>query len=596
MARRNPDKKGKLHSFLKPLQAVRDLLRRADDVLERFSDRIERVLRSGYHGLRGMTVPVGRLCRNYGRLFFEWSSARLGCLIQMLTPYVTRYCILGLFTLVAALASWRFWLTPSAEWVAPWVHDPVFRDALQDRQLLAWLSATHALAGWLAVLQGVTAIAAVVWHRRLTLLLLKISVAGAAALWLFAARLAAGIPAALHAATSDLYTTGMRNADWAASWWWLVPTALAIAAYALFVAMGNTRQAYTAGHSVDTWADRTLRDLLSHGHDPRFRRAQYRSLAWHILVILILPFLLFWLRLMESPYELPKGSGQPVVEMVRIREVERVPRDRFLLNPDSAISFYVPEIDDSRVFDEVDDMTMHMHEASDLGALGDGGGTTGGWPDGMENARVRFIRLEYDGGDWDHNMGHGYDYNMLLRFRDLTGFDIWPETESIAINRLRHFPKGRAPPFVYLTGGMRGALRVSEAEVQTLRHYCLEMGGMIFADNAGGRFDAQFRNLVRRAFPELPFVEIPNDDIIFRQPYVFPQGAPPLWHHSGMRAMGVRHRGRWVVFYHQGELSDAWRDGHSGISRGLAMRAYRMGVNVIYYAFTQYMRLNHPRR
>ena len=57
-----------------------------------------------------------------------------------------------------------------------------------------------------------------------------------------------------------------------------------------------------------------------------------------------------------------------------------------------------------------------------------------------------------------------------------------------------------------------------------------------------------------------------NDDIIYRQPFVFPNGAPRLWHHSGNRALGLKHNGRWVVFYHQGDIYDAWKTGHSGAS------------------------------
>ena len=135
-------------------------------------------------------------------------------------------------------------------------------------------------------------------------------------------------------------------------------------------------------------------------------------------------------------------------------------------------------------------------------------------------------------------------------------------------------------------------MNISDAEVKVIRKYCLDMGGMLFADNGGGNFDTGFRRLLKLVFPELPIVEIPFDDVIFRQPFYFPKGAPPLWHHSGNTAMGVKYRGRWVVFYHQGDLIDAWKDGHSGASEGVTMEAYKMGVNVMNYAFNQYMQMN----
>lgn len=569
---------------------------RWDAQLDRWSDRIEDAVVTAVRWAAARAAPWVRRAKNRGRIIAARSVARMAPVLRIVARNVPRHVTLAVMTIILSWIAWRLWMKPPMSWIAEWMSDPVFAAALANRHLPVWLRTTHAVAGLLAALQGLTALAAIVGlGRRATLWGLKASAAGGLLLWFLAARLAAAIPAALNSAPTDLYGAGMRNEAWVTSWWYLVPSAILLAGYVLLVGQGATRRIY-GGADTPSWADRILLNLRTHGADPRFRRAQYQSLWWHVFFILILPFLLFWLRLMESPYEIPKGSGEPVLELVRIRKVEKKPKERYFLNPDSAISFYIPKIEDSEVFEQVDEMTKNLYEATQIGALGDGGGKTGGWPDGMENARVRFIRLEYDGGDWNHNMGFGYDYNMLLQFRRLTGFNIWPETESIRMTRLLHFPRGRAPPFVYLTGGMRGALQVSEPEVRALRRYCLELGGMLLADNAGGRFDSQFRALLRRAFPELPLVEIANDDLIFRQPYIFPEGAPPLWHHSGMRAMGVKHRGRWVVFYHQGELSDAWRDTHSGISSGLAMQAYKMGINVIYYAFTQYMRINHPQR
>jgi hypothetical protein len=204
----------------------------------------------------------------------------------------------------------------------------------------------------------------------------------------------------------------------------------------------------------------------------------------------------------------------------------------------------------------------------------------------MENARVRFIRLEYGGGDWDQDMGAGADHNVLIELYKATGFKIADDTESIPIRQLRRFPEDRAPPFVFITG--RGRINVSAADVKTLRWYCLEEGGMIFADNGGGSFNHHFRRLMQRVFPNKPWVDIANDDGIFQQPYIFPNGAPPMWSHSGRRAMGIKHQGRWVVFYHQGDLNDAWVDGHNGVNKNVAQQAYKIAFNVMVYAFNQY--------
>jgi hypothetical protein len=152
---------------------------------------------------------------------------------------------------------------------------------------------------------------------------------------------------------------------------------------------------------------------------------------------------------------------------------------------------------------------------------------------------------------------------------------------------LRRFPGKRAPPFVYITGS--GNVNASNEDVRALRWYCTEESGMVFADNGGGNFNASFRALMKRAFPELEWVDIANDDVIYKQPFIFPNGAPPLWHHSGSRALGMKFSGRWVAFYHQGDMKDAWKTGHSGATDAQANMAYQLGINVMNYAFNQYM-------
>jgi hypothetical protein len=98
---------------------------------------------------------------------------------------------------------------------------------------------------------------------------------------------------------------------------------------------------------------------------------------------------------------------------------------------------------------------------------------------------------------------------------------------------------------------------------------------------------------MQRVFPGKRWINIGNDDPIYQYPFAFPNGAPPLWHHSGTRALGLKHDGRWVVFYHQGDLNDAWKRGHSGIGEGLANQAYKLGINVMYYSFSRYLAHHH---
>ena len=50
-----------------------------------------------------------------------------------------------------------------------------------------------------------------------------------------------------------------------------------------------------------------------------------------------------------------------------------------------------------------------------------------------------------------------------------------------------------------------------------------------------------------------------------------------------------KNRERWVVFYHPGDIHDAWKTGHSGMAPELAKQAMEMGINIVYYSFTHYL-------
>jgi hypothetical protein len=368
----------------------------------------------------------------------------------------------------------------------------------------------------------------------------------------------------------------------------LVVLALTIA-WGLLLGMRQVRNLYWHEHYLEPlWGDRVVENLRTHGDDPDFRKSWYLSWAAHILVLIVIPWLLT-LRGCVRPYDIPDGDGSPAMQLQVVKvQQKKKKKQRVVLNMNSPIIFHVPEISED-VLNEVDKITENTYEASSKGNFGKGKGTKPGFAGGKGN-EVRFIRLKYAGGDWDQNMGAGADYNFLIRFGELTKLGIARETEAIAITQLRAFPSGRAPPFVYITG--KAGINPTAAEIKALRRYLLEEGGMIFADNGGGYFDNAFRNLMRQVVPELPMVVISHDDIIYRQPFVFPDGAPPLWHHSGNEAMGLKHNGRWICFYHQGDMNDAWQTGSSGVSKATAEQSFKMGINVVYYAFVQYLQFH----
>ncbi|MEZ5949808.1 MAG: DUF4159 domain-containing protein [Planctomycetaceae bacterium] len=74
-------------------------------------------------------------------------------------------------------------------------------------------------------------------------------------------------------------------------------------------------------------------------------------------------------------------------------------------------------------------------------------------------------------------------------------------------------PAGRPPVYrhtlVYLHGRKRG-FELSADEIRNVRKY-LESGGVLFADACCGaaKFDASFRDLMQRMFPDIPLERIP---------------------------------------------------------------------------------------
>lgn len=314
--------------------------------------------------------------------------------------------------------------------------------------------------------------------------------------------------------------------------------------------------------------------------DAALNLALRRSVWVHVLIaiILLIPLLLDKAGCVD-PYVLPSG-GKVAAKPVKQVRVKRKPR--VIHNPHSDIAFNFPD------FQQIDLQLEKLTEHAFAGRVGAGAGSgAGAGYGGPGGGKVRFIRLQYDGGDWDQDYGLSADANMLREFGSRTGIPVAERTEHVKIRDVLKFPPDQSPPFLFITGEQ--SIRASDHEVGILREYLTDRGGMIFADNGGGRFHGSFTGLMRRVMPEARFVEIPIDDEIFQRPYSLP-GAPPLWHHSGYRALGIRHQGRWVVFYHQGDLGDAWKDGHSGAPTDSWQAAYETGVNVIDYAVRNYIR------
>ncbi len=396
-------------------------------------------------------------------------------------------------------------------------------------------------------------------------------------------------------------------------WNLIGPALLPVAAAALglvaswrastLAAFGHSTAAAAAGEPAAAAGDRILENIRTGGSDPRFRRSWLTSFSWHLLVIVIIPWLFTHIGCRER-YAVPQGSGEEAVAaVVRVAKPVRKKKRRYVLNLASAIILSRPDVDRDSVVEEVVDKASEVAYVAERdsaqaragGKLGKGGGTKGGWPDGVGDAPVRFLRLRHGGSGWDDGMDEASraDLNFLEAFARMTGLKVARTSEARSVAELRNFDKGYAPPFVYLTGS--GPLHLGPGDVKILREYLLG-GGMLFADAGSPVFHESFRAVMGAVFPDRPMVTIADDDPLFQTPYAFPNGAPPLWHHGGNRALGIKHQQRWAVFYHPGDINDAWKTGHSGMSRDLADASYKLGVNVVYYAFTHYLEMTRKDR
>ena len=379
-------------------------------------------------------------------------------------------------------------------------------------------------------------------------------------------------------------------------WWSLCWPALAVAFYAgwlrLMLRSRSVYAAFTSKAGDAMSGDRVLEDIRTHGRDPHHRRSMYASVFTHIMVLIIIPWLLGLFEGGVEAYKVPKGSGTPAVAVVQMSKKKKKKQKTLTLRPNSNIITDIPDLDETEADKEMEQQSEAEYVAGEVanpGKLGKGGGDKGGWPEGSEDYKVRFIRLEHSGAGWDDGMVEGAADSNFLRFiAKSTPFKrVARKGESHSIALLRKYPKDGFPPFVYLTGnGNMG--RVSKNDQKILRDYCMG-GGMLIADAGSPQFHRSFLNFMRQVFEDKPLIDIADDDMIFQAPYRFPNGAPGIFAHGGSRALGVKHDGRWIVFYHPGDMNDAWKsEGYFDGDPEVKDAALRLGINIMSHAFNSW--------
>ncbi len=205
-----------------------------------------------------------------------------------------------------------------------------------------------------------------------------------------------------------------------------------------------------------------------------------------------------------------------------------------------------------------------------------------------ENSEIRFIRLIHGGYNWDDGMGKtGADKNFMKEFQKVSTLKkVRKYGESHPISHLALYPEDGFPPFVFLTGD--GPLRdISLSDIKALRDYCMR-GGMLIVDAGSASFDRSFRDLMKKVFPGQKLLDVPDDDILYNTPFNFPNGAPQFWSHGGRRGLGIKHKYRWLVYYHPGDMNDAWKSkNYADIKPEMKRNAFNLGINLVFYAFNQ---------
>ena len=309
---------------------------------------------------------------------------------------------------------------------------------------------------------------------------------------------------------------------------------------------------------------------------PRLRQSLAGLMSYSFIFMLLL-LVCSQINGCQELYEMPAGGGvqQTIAQTVKL---QKVIKKKFVINPFSAILFRVPPIDEIKL--QLTEITKHAY------TIGYGAGEGAGFAGGKKQGKVRFIRLEYTGGDWDQDFGVGSDLNMLAEYNVRTSHVVAAQTESRTIEQLRSFPVGASPPMVFMTG--QGSISISSAQTKILREYLLDKHGMLFIDNGGSpHFHNQVIAMMKNILPQVRPAAIPLDDVIHRIPYQIPF-LPYVAPHGGKEALGWRVDGKLVCYYHPGDIADAWADDHAGVSPEIWEACYQLGTNVIFYAHSEY--------
>ncbi len=198
----------------------------------------------------------------------------------------------------------------------------------------------------------------------------------------------------------------------------------------------------------------------------------------------------------------------------------------------------------------------------------------------INSQEVKIALLKYGGGgDWYANPT---SLGNLVRFCNNnlhTHISTDVPTVNVGSSELFNYP------FIDLTG--HGNIIFSPEEVENLRSYLISGGFLHISDNYG--LDKYIRREMKKVFPGLEFVELPNSHPIYHQKYNFINGLPKIHEHNGKNSQGfgIIYKGRLVCFYdYECDLGDGWEDQEvHHDSNEKRQEALEMGANIIQFVF-----------
>lgn len=195
--------------------------------------------------------------------------------------------------------------------------------------------------------------------------------------------------------------------------------------------------------------------------------------------------------------------------------------------------------------------------------------------------QIQIVRIKYSGGDWYNDPS--IIPNLMTEFEKRTGIKTKKEEKVLSLSDDDIF----SYPFLFITG--HGRINLTEKEIENLRKYLWD-GGFVYADDDYG-MDEYIRREILRTFPSNELVELPLEHPIYHIFYDFSEGLPKIHEHykGPPHGYGIFLHKRLSLYYtYNTNISDGWAnpDVHNDPPQKRE-QAFRMGVNILYYAITR---------